>query len=68
MFLPVDGSGDRRRLLLRGLTQSLPEILSLLYNVSVDWIYFLMQQGSVKFLIAFTWSSVNGETLWSCLG
>lgn len=28
-----DLEGDRRRLLLRGLTQSLPEILSLLYNL-----------------------------------
>lgn len=29
-------SGDRRRLLLRGLTQSLPEILPLLYTVCIS--------------------------------
>lgn len=33
-FLESFCIGDRRRALLRGLTQSLPEILPLLYNVS----------------------------------
>lgn len=40
MILYGDNLGDRRRLLLRGLTQSLPEILPLLYNVSVGWFCF----------------------------
>lgn len=61
-------SGDRRRLLLRGLTQSLPEILPLLYTVHLSPKYYYLITCLLSSIVNVAMlDAVTRKALYSCI-